>query len=131
MTETRLFDVAFGHEGGDQQVLLTGVPVWEARLFAMNALEAEAQRLEARHPDVAERLRKTRQRLQYAELGSIVFGHVEHYDAKMDHTGKNQEMFIALLPTGTDYRDAGQKTIAAAFGQITGRPLFTPSTEAP
>lgn len=125
MTETRLFDVAFGTDGADQAVLLTGAPVWEARQYAMRALDAERERvIAAGDEDLAATFAAVRERIQFAELGSIVFGHVERYAG---HQGR--KLFIALLPTGTDYRDAGQRT-SAAFGRLTTRPLFTPSTEA-
>jgi hypothetical protein len=66
-----------------------------------------------------------RTRVQVAELGLIDFGHVEHYEGI-----KGQRVFIAILPTGTDYRDAGYKP-TASFARLTGRPTFHPSTEAP
>jgi hypothetical protein len=124
MTDTVLFDLTFGVEGEDQVVLLTGVPVWEARFYAMQALDEEAARVKDREPHLTERLLDVRTRVQFAELGSIVFGHVERYVG-----GKDQPVFIAILPTGTDYRDAGYKP-AAAFSRLTGRPTFTPTTEA-
>jgi hypothetical protein len=124
MTETRLFDVTFGVDGSDQAVLLTAVPVWEARIFAMRALQNEADDIEERERECADRMRAVASRLQVAELGSIVFGHVERYEGVGGRT-----MFVALLPTGTDYRDAGFKP--GAYSRLTGRPTFTTtSTEA-
>lgn len=119
----RLFDVAYGMDGGSQTELETGVPVWEARQFAMRVLADEAARIAGRNDGVAETLLQVRERIQHAELGSIIFGHVERYDGT-----RGQRMFIALLPTGTNYKDAGYKP--AGFARATGLPTFTPSTEA-
>lgn len=112
----RTFDVVFGVHGQDQVVLLADKPVWEARQFAMRALHSEA----GTFPQVADTLNAVALRLQSAELGSILFGHVEQYEG-----ADGRSMFIALLPTGMDYRDAGQKS--PAFSRMMGRPLFTPT----
>lgn len=121
MAETRLFDVAYGFDGEDQTLIATAVPTWEARRTAMTALGHERKRnQDAGNEALAETFDRLWHSIQAAEIGSIVFGHVERYEG-----ANGRRMFIAILPTGTDYRDAGFKP-ANSFGR-NGRPLFTPT----
>lgn len=121
MTETRLFDVVYGLDGEDQRMVMAGQPMWAARRIAMQVCASERDAQNRKGNDaLAATFDRLFYNLQSAECGSVVFGHVERYTGALD-----RPMFIAILPTGTNYQDAGQRS--PTFGR-NGRTLFTPTT---